>query len=538
MSLILSSSAGAFAETAPAAVQDQTTLYLSASEDCGDEETLEELKSELRLRMPEVELLVGDDEPSSRWQLSWQVDEEKRCWIHFSGNESPSIMRLDRVASVEELRMVASRVAWLASVEDASIDERLNAQEAESDEEDLEPLSNEESVDEDETRDEGEDDVLRSSALVETPELVEEVSPASREVSTFTPQTTPVELKISALPMFFFPDDLGPNPVPKLSFNLIAGRSYGLRGMEFGLLYNGQENFAQGLQMGVGINHVGGDVEAVQLAGIANVNEGNLRGINFAGVFNMTGGAAYGAQIAGTLNIARDGLRGAQISGLANIAGSGRGGQLSPFNVAQSWRGAQVGFLNFARDVHGAQIGIFNVGRDTTVSAGLVNFSRGNMLSLGLLNVHYGEPAHMQVWYTINGLTFGGIRHGGRYLQYTYALGYGSAEGEATGVIATGAGLGTHFDFERIYMDIDLLGFFLWPLTANQAQESILNQLRVTMGWKVFRRFAVFGSGAISLLGPWNESLEAVVPGWAGRFSDEQGREIWIWPELQFGVRF
>ncbi|MFU8804528.1 MAG: LA_2272 family surface repeat-containing protein, partial [Bradymonadaceae bacterium] len=237
--------------------------------------------------------------------------------------------------------------------------------------------------------------------------------------------------------------------------------------------------------------------------------------------------SVHGVQVSGGVNIARDGVRGVQVAPLANIAGSGRGGQVGYINVTPNWRGVQVGAVNLAREVTGVQVGILNINRTSGAS-------------VGLLNIHYAEPAYVQTWYTTNGMLMYGVRHGGRYLHYTYAMG-NSMTGFGDFVIAMGGGIGTRIPFEQLYIDIDLLGFEIIPIGSHHSWpgSGILNQLRVTLGWKLFRRLAFFGSGALSFLGPRHESINAIIPSWAFQIVGGEGMpDIWVWPELQLGVRF
>jgi hypothetical protein len=500
------------------------TLHVINPDQCASEEVFAALAEELAIHMPDVDVEQARDLVEARWRLSLERDGAGRCWAHFSGNRSPSVMRLGAETSSEDVQTIASRVAWLASVEEASIDDRATAliDQEPNPEQDVEP------------------DVEPVVEQVLEPEP----SPSPLEVVSapppFRPETTVVPVKLSFLPDIFYPEIDASFVVPALSFNIIAGRSYGLQGLEVGLLLNEQEAFAQGFQFTLGVNQVGGDVDGFQFASIANVNAGDLRGASISSLYNHAGGEAHGAQVSGGVNVAFEGVRGAQVAAFANVAGPGRGAQVSPFNVTASWRGAQIGAVNLARDVDGLQLGLLNVGRDTTVSVGIINFSRENLLSLGLLNVHYGEPAHIQFWHAIGGMSVLAIRHGGRYLQYTYGLGYGLSA-QSPDVVALGFGIGTRFAFERLYMELDLLGFDLRPTSSFSllGGQAILNQLRVTLGWMIFRRFAVFSSGALSMLAPWSQNVDAVIPPWAGRYlGEEGGREIWLWPELQFGLRF
>ncbi|MFU8804059.1 MAG: hypothetical protein ACNA8W_09650, partial [Bradymonadaceae bacterium] len=272
-------------------------LVLNATLECAEERALDELAGELGLRMPDTDIAVagdGDEDKTARWELSWRMDETGDCWVYFSGNQSPSVMRLNQEASVDDIRMVATRVAWLASVEDASVDERQPEPEPEvAEPEVLEPEPLEPEPLEPEPRwPEAEPEIPEPD--VPEPAIEQtgftELEPAPLSPSLVPVDTTPTAFKFSFVPVIFYSEAVGPNIVPRLSFNILGGRSHGLDGMELGLLYNGQESFVRGLQISTIANHVGGDVKGTQIAGIANINGGSLRGVNVGGLYNGTSG--------------------------------------------------------------------------------------------------------------------------------------------------------------------------------------------------------------------------------------------------------
>ncbi len=190
----------------------------------------------------------------------------------------------------------------------------------------------------------------------------------------------------------------------RLSLNILAGYSEGVRGFELGGLFNIDRNNVKGIQIGGLGNIVGKDTRGIQVAGLFNVNGGSLdglqvaglsnlvmdtiRGVQLAGFVNALRGAMYGPQISGFANFTSQNVDGAQISGFTNIALKDvRAGQVSGFaNYAKNVGGVQAagfanivsgtnngiqaaGFMNFAREVNGYQLSVFNF--SDTVSSGV-----------------------------------------------------------------------------------------------------------------------------------------------------------------------
>jgi hypothetical protein len=135
------------------------------------------------------------------------------------------------------------------------------------------------------------------------------------------------------------PGSPGVPPAFNLSFNLLVGYSYEIRGAELGGVLNITErNVAGGQAAGVG-NIVGGDLRGVDYAGVFNIAGDSLAGLQSAGVFNIGKGKTIGVQAAGVFNLAEGDLFGAQLAGV--------------FNTAARVRGAQLGVVNVSADVEG-----------------------------------------------------------------------------------------------------------------------------------------------------------------------------------------
>ncbi|MEM7373961.1 MAG: hypothetical protein AAF587_35545 [Bacteroidota bacterium] len=190
----------------------------------------------------------------------------------------------------------------------------------------------------------------------------------------------------------------------RFSFNLFAGYTTGLKGVEVGGILNIDRHGVAGIQAaGVG-NAVGGNLAGVQIAGIFNVNKKSVYGAQIAGfnnwadslhgvqlspVNNVLKGRLYGAQVTGMLNVAAGELYGAQLSGFANVCvGAVKGWQIAGFaNWGKELDGVQIAGLanvsmgNSEGRVNGLQLGgLFNIGQTLTGGqvAGLFNISTGD----------------------------------------------------------------------------------------------------------------------------------------------------------------
>ncbi|MEM8584738.1 MAG: DUF4974 domain-containing protein [Bacteroidota bacterium] len=147
--------------------------------------------------------------------------------------------------------------------------------------------------------------------------------------------------------------------INSVSINLPAGLNGGLNGAEFGLLFNGVEQEARGLQLSGAINYARRKLTGTQIAGLANLTA-----------------LGQGVQIAGIANASTRSLDGTQISSLLNFTRNEAGRQYSlGLNISGSRVKRQIGLVNFSSEVSGGQIGLINVA-DTVAgrSFGLLNF--------------------------------------------------------------------------------------------------------------------------------------------------------------------
>lgn len=121
------------------------------------------------------------------------------------------------------------------------------------------------------------------------------------------------------------------------SFNILVGKTGGIKAIEFGGVSNITKGDVNGAQFAGISNIVTGQTNAIQSSGIVNVTHG-LQGAQFAGITNVNRGQAYGLQVAGISNEAQD-VNGAQIAGILNHAHKLSGFQLALINVVDSLDG-------------------------------------------------------------------------------------------------------------------------------------------------------------------------------------------------------
>jgi len=167
----------------------------------------------------------------------------------------------------------------------------------------------------------------------------------------------------------------------RISLNLLAGYSYGVRGVEVGGFYNIDREEVRGVQVGGFGNTVGGEVHGVQVGGFINTSKDYVNGVQIGGFFNLASDSVNGFQAAGFTNITRD-MEGFQVAGFNNHTKKVSGFQLSGFiNTTNEMEGMQLtGFINIAKKVKGLQLSVINIA-DTVESGvpfGIINIVKKN----------------------------------------------------------------------------------------------------------------------------------------------------------------
>lgn len=233
--------------------------------------------------------------------------------------------------------------------------------------------------------------------------------------------------------------------------------------------------------------HVGG----VQLSAVANLAGGDVHGLQLAGGVNLVRERVRGVQLAGGVNVARE-LHGVQFSGGVNVAPVADGLQFATVNVAGEARGAQLGVFNVARGrVRGVQVGLFNYADEADASLALIGVTRkGGVFA----DVWTSDVAALNL----------AIKFRARH-TYTF-LGAGLHPAGAGRGVMFGGGFGGHVPVaSKLYFDIDLGTYSVFPQYNFRDAPALLSTLRVLLGVRLSRRAAVwFGptlNGLIDLAG-------------------------------------
>jgi hypothetical protein len=341
-----------------------------------------------------------------------------------------------------------------------------------------------------------------------------------------------------------------PNPIKRVSFNVLVGSSGGIDGIELGgginivrgdvrglqaaILGNVLGGGASGLQLAGVANMVGGDVRQVQLAGITNLVDGDVSAVQAAGFVNIAGGDVAHFQAAGIANSVAGEVRGLQAAGIANIDGGLRGvaiagvanvltgmsdggvqiaggtnitigdvkgGQIAgAANLATGdVNGLQVASMfNGAGTIDGAQIGLVNVaGKVSGVQVGLVNVAEEADVSIGLLTLAKNGRHALETWTSDIAAANVGVKLGARRTYSLLTLGGNQDR------LLVGAGLGVHTPRGRYYIDTDLVAYEEIENGFDISSDAIA-QLRVAFGWPLTSSIAVFAGAAVTGAATWD----------------------------------
>ncbi|GAB3974458.1 hypothetical protein GCM10028806_30190 [Spirosoma terrae] len=250
--------------------------------------------------------------------------------------------------------------------------------------------------------------------------------------------------------------------VNRISVNMLAGYSFGVRSFEVGGLLNLVQADVYGFQAGGLGNLVGREVIGTQIGGLFNVNGGSVSGFQAGGLFNVNMKNARGVQVGGLFNTTLGEQRGmVQIGGLMNVAG-------------QTLTGVQIaGILNVARqDVHGWQIsGILNRARRITGGhqIGLINLadSAGNV-PFGLLS-HVRKGGYRRVEVSTNEVNLLNVTYRTGVRQFYNILTAGTSfDRPGSPQLSAGYGIGTAFRLSsRTLLGLELTASHLFYLPTN-----------------------------------------------------------------------
>ena len=377
------------------------------------------------------------------------------------------------------------------------------------------------------------------------------------------------------------------NITTNLSLNIIAGYHTKLDGIELGGILNmkgieargaqfaGVGNIVgrdlDGFQISAGLNAVGRDVEGFQASAGLNVSGRDLNGFQVAAGINATGRSVRGFQGAGGGNFAGRNLQGLQItSGLnlvggnvlsqslqiaagVNIAGNLEGTQISAAtNIALGWdqeaniryTGTQISVVNIAHGDIDTQIGLLNIaGHVWTSQVGLLNVSgRMSGIPIGLISFVKDNPLHLQLWGSDTEVANLGVRLGSRHVYSLLMV--GSYPHGDLGRWSSGFGIGGHIPLGvRLFLNVDLITRGV--VYADESEEdtwgydehTVLNKLRLAVGWERHKWFSVFGGVSLNFLVSHRPDTSDFGYGFDHVYREDDVT-IRVWPGFFAGVQF
>jgi hypothetical protein len=214
-------------------------------------------------------------------------------------------------------------------------------------------------------------------------------------------------------------------------------------------------------------------IDGAAIAGVSGFVWGKVRGLQLAGVSGYVGGDLAGAQIGGVVSATRGTAFGLQAAGVVNYAGRLHGAQIGLVNVGGRVKGLQLGLVNVAEEADGATLGIINVVRRN--------------------GRHQIELSTSNTW-----AVWAGTKLGTRHV-YTI-LGIGVQPTKARVFWMPTVGLGASIPIlERGFVNVEALASAV-NAGAEFDRDTILGQLRLTGGYRVLERLALFAGPALSAL--------------------------------------
>ena len=377
------------------------------------------------------------------------------------------------------------------------------------------------------------------------------------------------------------------NITTNLSINIIAGYHTKLNGIELGGVLNlkgveargaqfaGVANIVggdvDGFQVSGGLNAAGRNVEGSQASGGLNAIGGDLNGFQVAAGINVTGGSVRGFQASGGGNFAARNLQGLQITpglnlvgrnvlnqGLqvaagVNIAGNLEGTQISAAaNIALGWdqeadirnTGTQISMVNIALGDIDTQIGLLNIaGHVRTSQVGLLNVSgRMSGIPIGLISFVKDNPLHLQLWGSDTEIANLGIRLGSRHVYSLLMV--GSYPHGDLGRWSSGFGIGGHIPLgKRLFLNVDLITREVVYTDKSQEdtwwydEHTVLNKLRLAVGWERHKWFSVFGGVSLNFLVSDRRDTSDFGYGFDHVYREDD-TAVRVWPGLFAGVQF
>ena len=377
------------------------------------------------------------------------------------------------------------------------------------------------------------------------------------------------------------------NITTNLSINIIAGYHTKLDGIELGGVLNLKGVEARGAQLAGVANIVGGDVDGFQVSGGLNAAGRNVEGSQASGGLNAIGGDLNGFQVAAGINVTGGSVRGFQASGGGNfaarnlqglqitpglnlvgrnvlnqglqvaagvnIAGNLEGTQISAAaNIALGWdqeadirnTGTQISMVNIALGDIDTQIELLNIaGHVRTSQVGLLNVSgRMSGIPIGLISFVKDNPLHLQLWGSDTEIANLGIRLGSRHVYSLLMV--GSYPHGDLGRWSSGFGIGGHIPLgRRLFLNIDLITRGVGYTDGSRrntweyGEHTVLNKLRLAVGWEQHKWFSVFGGVSLNFLVSDRRDTSDFGYGFDHVYREDD-TTIRVWPGFFAGVQF
>lgn len=271
------------------------------------------------------------------------------------------------------------------------------------------------------------------------------------------------------------------NTVNRISVNLFAGYSAGLKGIEVA-------GFANVLK---------GDMNGIQVAGFCNNTFGKANGLEIAGYWNFNKDDVRGMQVSGFANVALDTVDGVQVSGYANVTvGDTKGVQVAGFgNVTTGTQtGVQTsGFFNYAHRLKGVQVGFVNVA-DTVekgIPIGFLSFVNHGykVIQVGGNETLYGEVS---------------FKTGVRQFYNILSVGATALHGDLRW--GFGYGLGTLIPLgRRLDLGIEAVSYQILENEWYSPHMNLLNRANLSLCWNMTRTIGIYGGASWNVLVTGNE---------------------------------
>ncbi|RDV36314.1 hypothetical protein DV096_19895 [Bradymonadaceae bacterium TMQ3] len=453
-------------------------LELQTVSACADADAADELRAELALRLPDLD--VSDNAPTSthsspaRWRLFWVPEGSDRCVVILRTPSLEHRASLGPQANSEAIREAASRLAWVITA----------AHQAHSDEARTRG------------RDRALDSVALANALVEVRADAAVDARFSEKTRRETARRAASLANLSTMRTREVAESAPPQaPLPRaereppgsLRLGLLPGVSLGPTSAPLTLNVVGSHERAEGAQIGL-FNHTARQGSGTQIGFIASWNDGDFEGAQVASAFN------YSRRIDGA--------------------------QVAAVNVSDTQRGAQVGIVNIAGELTGTQVGV-------------VNISQNANWPVGLVNIATDYPPRLFGYYALPGHLYTGLSMGGRRLRYLFQSGTALLGGAS----AIGAGLGLHlpFDDHPYFADIDAVLMFA---DSSNGASGLQVHLRAPLGWRFARRFALIAGPSFNAFFAGSSSTHTYASSVALIEAQQQNELFQFWVDLMVGVVF